>query len=99
MKRLQFLPMACAFLLCIQGHLALRAEEELVLLPSRIGLATRESRQTIVVQQKAEGQFRLQALQGLLLESSDESVVRIEEGEAVPVGNGTAKITATVDGQ
>src|SRR5213076_3213745 len=36
---------------------------------------------------------------GLELRSGDETVVKIEDGMAVPVGNGTAKITATVDGK
>lgn len=71
----------------------------LQLLPPTIELSSAESQQTIVAQWQSGEQFEGQAAKGVTLESSDESVVKIEEGQAVPAGNGKAKITANVDGK
>src|SRR5262245_16528942 len=94
---LQFLltPLLIASLGLWAGALA----ADLIVLPPSIELSSSESRQTIIVQRRQGEQFEGQAVKGVTLESSDEAIVRIEEGKAVPVGNGKAKITATVDGQ
>ena len=71
----------------------------LVLLPLQVSLSTPESRQTLIVQrQLSDQQFGEQVIENVQLESSDEKVVRIENSVAIPVGNGTATITAKVDG-
>lgn len=67
-----------------------------VLLPREIQLSSPEARQTLVVQwQDKNGSYHEQ--QRASFTSSDEKVVRIENGVAIPVGNGTAEITAIVD--
>src|SRR5690242_10517510 len=99
MQYCHFSNIALALLVCLENGLAQEREEKLVILPSGIELTTHESRQIIVAQWQLAEQFEGQAAKGLMLESSDESVVRIEEGQAVPIGNGTARITATVDGK
>ena len=71
------------------------ADGELVLLPSEIHLSSPEARQTLVVQWRKDGQFLEQQHDGLKLASSNEQVVKIEDGLAVPVGNGSAEITAS----
>src|SRR5688500_6047059 len=78
-----------------------QAEEgSFALLPTRIALASREARQTLVVQRRAGEQFQEQGPAGeVKLQSSDEMVVRIEEGVAMPVANGSATIPATVGDQ
>ena len=70
--------------------------EALVLLPSEIALSSPESRQTLVVQRQVNGQFQEQAAEDVSFTSSDEKVVRVEGGVAIPVGNGAATITAKV---
>lgn len=63
-----------------------------VILPAEIRLNSPEARQRIVVQwQDAEGKY-LNQLVGAKLSSSDETVVRVEDGVAIPVANGTAEI-------
>ncbi len=79
--------------------LVLADDRELMLLPSTIQLSSKESRQTIVAQWRSGEQFEGQAAKGLALESSDEGVVKIEDGHAVPVANGKAKIRASVEGK
>jgi hypothetical protein len=72
---------------------------EPVLLPAEIQLPSPEARQTLVVQWQADGAFQEQATEGVKFASSNESVVRVEGNVAVPVGNGSATITATVGDQ
>src|SRR6187399_2977727 len=72
---------------------------KLLLLPPSISLSTKESRQTLVPQWKRGEQVLGQATEGVQLTSSDEKVVKIENSVAVPVGNGTATITAKVGEQ
>jgi hypothetical protein len=68
-----------------------------VILPSQIELSSREARQTLVVQwQAADGRFQEQL--PAKFTSSDNKVVRVEDGVAIPVGNGTAEIVATLEG-
>ena len=69
----------------------------IALLPPKIELSTTEARQTLVIQNKSGEQFLGQVpAADVKFQSSDEKVVRIENGIAVPVGNGQAKITAIV---
>lgn len=72
------------------------AGEEISLLPREFSLTTSEARQRLLVQRRVGDAFAGQVHQGLTLESSDPHVVRIEDGVAVPVGDGTAVITARV---
>lgn len=76
------------------------AAESIVLLPTEISLASPEARQTLIVQQTAGGaQILQQQREGVRLTSSDDKIVRVEEGVAIPVANGTATITATLADQ
>src|SRR5262245_39364909 len=88
-------------LILVAGNAAAGADgprQHLTLLPASIELSSPESRQTIVAQWQNADQFQEQA-KNVVLQSSDESVVRTEEGQAVPVASGKAQITATIDGQ
>src|SRR5688572_5281028 len=71
----------------------------IALLPAKIALNSAEARQTLIVQQQAGDQFLQQVRDGLKLTSSDEKIVRIEDGIAIPVANGSAKITAEAQGK
>ena len=67
---------------------------ELVILPQELTLNNVESRQMLVVQSRnADGQFGPQVANAVLT-SSDDKTVRIDNGMAIPVANGKAKITA-----
>src|SRR5688572_13799525 len=75
------------------------AEQSVSLLPDQITLSSPEARQTLVVQSRdGGGQFGKQVADAVL-KSSDEKVVRIEDGVAVPVANGKATVTATAGDQ
>lgn len=88
-------PLAC-FCLCAASAFA--HDGQPVILPRHIELASPEARQTLVVQwQDEKSQFQGQVTAASLT-SSDEKVVRVENGVAIPVGNGSAEITATVGG-
>lgn len=75
------------------------ADSQLRILPEEIQLSSTESRQTIVAQRRSGEGFEGQVLKGVEWSSSDEKVARVEDGMAVPVANGTAKITAKVGDQ
>src|SRR5690348_13203049 len=69
--------------------------DELRILPSSVSLATPQSRQTLVAQWARGDRFTAQAVDAKFT-SSDEKVVRIEEGVALPISDGKATITATL---
>ncbi|MBX3414023.1 MAG: DUF1549 domain-containing protein [Pirellulales bacterium] len=64
------------------------------LLPAEIGLTGPEARQRLLVQRIEGGLDAGQITEGVEFESSNPTVVVIEDGSAVPVGNGEATITA-----
>lgn len=70
--------------------------ESLRILPESISLTTTQSRQRLVAQRVADGQFQTQAVEGLTWTSSNEAVLRVEDGVAIPVADGTATITASL---
>jgi hypothetical protein len=72
------------------------ANDGIALLPGALKLSGGESRQLLVVEAIRDAQAAGQITAGVSFASSDEQVVKIENGVAVPVGNGTATITATV---
>lgn len=75
------------------------APRQLVLLPPRVELAGPGMRQTLVAQWRSGDAFLGQATRGVTWASSDERVVQIVEGQAVPRRNGRATLTARCDGQ
>jgi hypothetical protein len=77
------------------GNVALSAER-LALLPSQISLSTTESRQRLVVERVSGEQFVGDSTTDAAFSSSDEQVVQVRGGVAIPVGDGTATITAKV---
>ena len=96
MHRIRWL--ASVLTIAVVGNLGVLGAEarKLAVLPGKIALSNVESRQTIIVQWQNDDEFEGQAVKGHALQSSDEAVVRIEEGKATPVGNGKATITASV---
>jgi hypothetical protein len=75
------------------------ADDGLVILPSKFTLNGPESRQQVLVERVSEGHFAGQLTEGVAFQTSDPSIVRIENGIAVPVGNGRATITAVAGKQ
>src|SRR5438552_11283082 len=65
----------------------------LVILPSQITLTGPEARQQVIIEQVKDKQFQGQFTNAVEFVSSDTTVVRIENGAAVPVTNGTATIS------
>jgi hypothetical protein len=72
------------------------AADELHLLPENIVLSGPEGRCQLIVEQSHNGLFVGQIADGIEWSSSDEKVVRIENGVAIPVGNGSASVLARV---
>ena len=94
--------LGCAFfaLTCciVSSYGAEAADRQLVLLPPKIELAGPLMRQTLVAQWRIGDVLHGQAAEGLELTSSDEHVVQVVAGQAVPQSNGRATITARCAG-
>src|SRR5437870_2901072 len=71
------------------------ADESLALLPASIKLTGPEARQTLIVESISAGKAMGGVTADAKFSSSDEKVVRIDGTLAIPVGNGTATISAT----
>jgi len=69
---------------------------ELKLLPESITLTGPEFAQRLLVEEFTDGKFRGQHVEGVKFTSSDPKVVEVVDQMAVPRGNGTAVVTATV---
>ncbi len=93
-RKVHWLIVLCLFV----GYLetAARAEDSLVLLPAEIKLSGPAASQQLLVEQSKDGRFVAQLTEEVVFQSSDSQVVTIEEGEARPVGNGEATITARI---
>src|SRR5687767_14126527 len=87
--------LACLAVMSLSTEAAWAEYGQLILLPTEVRLSSPEARQTLVVQWDQDGQYLEQQREGVSFASSDEKVVRVENGIAVPSGNGTAEITAT----
>lgn len=76
------------------------ADRRLALLPEAIALSSVEARQALVVQWQEGGHFQEQAAGAdVKFASSNDKVVKVAAGVAIPVGNGQATITASVGEQ
>ncbi|HTN76206.1 MAG TPA: DUF1549 and DUF1553 domain-containing protein [Pirellulaceae bacterium] len=81
--------------ICLLAGLATaEPRAELKILPAKIALTNIEARQTLVAQWTAGERWQGQASDATF-QSSDEKVVAIKHGQAVPIANGRAIITAT----
>ncbi|MEX2188943.1 MAG: DUF1549 domain-containing protein [Pirellulales bacterium] len=73
------------------------AADAIELLPKAFQLVGREARQLLVIEATEQGQAMGQIAEGVTFASSDERVVKIDGTVAMPVGDGTATIVATVE--
>ena len=89
---------ACLLAACLPAG-NVPAAEGIEILPARVSLSTTVARQRIIVQEVADGKYGGQRGKDVELTSSDPAIARIEEGLVIPVKNGTATITASLDGQ
>jgi hypothetical protein len=99
MKRKGWLLLGCAMAVSFAVTQGVSAADSVELLPARFILAGPEARQTLVVERVRGATYRGQLTQGIVLESSDAQIVRIEDGRAIPVGNGTATISVSLEDQ
>ena len=72
------------------------AKDSLAIIPDKIKLTGQEARQLLVVERFSGSQFVGEITNGVVFTSSDENVVRIEGGFAVPLHNGSAAIRVKV---
>lgn len=73
--------------------------ESISILPSRITLSGRNAKQTLVVERRQNGELIGQITNRVAFQSSNPKVVRVENGVAIPIGNGTADVIATANGR
>jgi len=78
---------------------AVSAADELAIFPAKFTLMGPASAQRLLVQQVRGEKFGAQVTDGITFESSDPNIVRVDKGAAIPVGNGTAILTARVGSQ
>ena len=71
----------------------------LAALPAAVELTGREDFQTLLLQRRRPDGALGAHVSDAEWVSGDESVVRVEDGKAVPVGDGTATLTATAGGE
>ena len=81
---------ALGLLLAMGPAVAALAGESCELLPHSFTLHGPAARQGLLVERIRDGRYFGQAIGSVYYSSSDEQVVRIEDGIAAPVGNGTA---------
>ncbi len=75
------------------------ANADLKILPREVSLYSTAARQRVLVERFQDGVASGQVTERVAFQSSDPKVVRVEDGTLVPVANGMAMVTATVDGQ
>ncbi|MDP6444078.1 MAG: DUF1553 domain-containing protein [Pirellulaceae bacterium] len=69
------------------------ANDEIALLPAKIALRGRESRQSLIVQTRRGSEYRGPVAAELTFSSSDPNIARVEGGVVTPVADGQATIT------
>ena len=84
---------------CCLGSGSSSVAETLTVLPAKVTLSGTKDRQHLLLQWFQDGVSVGPVLKEAEWKSSDESVVRIENGTALPVGNGKATLTVTLDQQ
>jgi len=77
----------------------LLAQNSLKILPEQIKLTGTEARQRLLIQNIIDGRVGSQVHADILFESSNPAIVKVENGFAIPVGNGKASITAVANGK
>ncbi|MFT5522818.1 MAG: hypothetical protein ACI9G1_004759 [Pirellulaceae bacterium] len=68
-------------------------------LPGQLKLQGPQATHRLLVLSMRDGDFAGQVSEGVKWQSSNEAVVKIQSNEAIPVGNGTATVTALVGNQ
>jgi hypothetical protein len=74
------------------------SRENLQIIPGKIVLHGKAARQQLLVESLRDGHYNGQVTNAVL-QSSDPKIVKIENGFAVPVANGSVKITAAINGR
>ena len=76
-----------------------QAAESIVILPTQFKLSGSAARQQLLVERFKDNLFIGQVTNGIVFTSSDTNILKIENGVALPVKNGTVKIQARVGRQ
>lgn len=96
-NRLNFVMTGClAGFFFILPSVVTQANDALTVLPAEVTLTGPQARQRLLVEEMRNGHAAGQVIEGVTFESSDLKVVRVEDGRALPAGNGTAVVTAHV---
>lgn len=68
------------------------------LLPKSISLHGPEARQAVIVHKTSDAVLGTQIVEGVVIKSKDESIVKIQNGIAIPVSNGTTQLEVSGKG-
>ncbi len=82
--------------LCASGVNSAFAAESITILPQKFNLNGQAARQQLVVERVRDKQFVEQLTNNVVFTTSNPNVLKIRDGVALPVGNGTAILTAKV---
>ena len=88
-----------ALVVAVTSNLGAIAAESLSVLPVELLLTGPEARHRLIVEAARDGHAVGQVADGVVFESSNDKVAKVENGFVIPVGNGHAVITAKVGGQ
>jgi hypothetical protein len=91
--RMRFRVPAAGMLFVISMVGQVLADDSLTILPETVLLTGPYARQHLLVEEMKNGKLFGQVTEGVLFDSSDPKVVRVNNGVAFPVGNGEATIT------
>jgi len=97
--RKTFLPAVFTGCLILSAFHSVRAAESIVIVPEKFTLHGQAAHQQLLVEKFSDKHFLGEITNDLVLQSSDPRIVKIENGVALPVTNGVAKISVRVGKQ
>ncbi|MEO7297776.1 MAG: DUF1549 domain-containing protein, partial [Verrucomicrobiota bacterium] len=86
----------CVFALIVFTISSIHAAESLTILPQKFKLTGHAARQQLIVEKLRDKQFVEQLTNDVSFRASDSKVIEIKDGVVLPIGNGTATITAKI---
>jgi Protein of unknown function (DUF1549)/Protein of unknown function (DUF1553) len=86
-------------LLSLPAGVSIADDARISVLPAKFTISGRDARQSLIVERMQNGELTGQLTGKIVFQSSNPKVVRVANGVAIPVGNGTADIIATANGR
>lgn len=80
------------------GEFQLVASDPLAVLPPVVKLTGPEARQTLLIE-RSDGLLATEFVRSGTWSSSDERIAKVVEGQVIPVGNGSAMVSVSINGE